>query len=46
MATIFYCFCMNYNSIWKIEKFKSQKFTELKMLFNSTFIKYVINYPN
>ncbi len=37
MATISYCFCKNCNPIWKIEKFKSWKFTTLKKLFNSTF---------
>ncbi len=35
MATISYCFCKNHNPIWKIEKFKSWKFTKLNMLFSS-----------
>ncbi len=37
MDTIFYCFIEFYNLILIIKKFKSRKFTALKMLFNSTF---------
>jgi hypothetical protein len=37
MASILYCFCKFYNSILIIEKFKSGKFTKLKMLLNSIF---------
>jgi hypothetical protein len=38
MVTILYCFCKFYDSIQIIEKFKSWKFTELNLLFNSTFL--------
>jgi hypothetical protein len=36
MSTLLYCFCKFYYSIQLDEKFKSWKFTKLKMLYNST----------
>ncbi len=39
MATILYCFCKFYNSSWIIEKFKSWKFTKLRMLSTFFFLK-------